>query len=156
MDISCAFYLLFSLHSGPVAKLPVFSFYPKLIKSLILHPQFSHSRCPFSAEAENSVRKQCWLFWKNNCLHIRYPGGKGFVMFWEKDRGSMKRRECQPAFLPLVFTSGCGVYSHLLTGKASTDVSFDHISFLQRIYRLFTCLLRSTHMNCMFVKVFFN
>lgn len=125
----CLLHLLFSLHSGPMAKLPVSLFYPKLIKSLILHPQFSHSRCPFSAEAENSVWKQCWLFWKNNYLHIGYPGGKGFVMFWEKDRGIMKRRECQPTFPP-----GCGDYSHLLTGKASTDVTFDHISFLQIIH----------------------
>lgn len=86
-----------------MAKLPMSSVYPKLVKSLILHPQFSHSRCPFGSEAENSVWKQCWLFWKNNCLHIRNPGGKGFVMFWEKgQRGSMKRRECQPTPPPFL------------------------------------------------------
>lgn len=74
-----------------MAKLPMSSVYPKLVKSLILHPQFSHSRCPFGSEAENSVWKQCWLFWKNNCLHIGYLGGKGFVMFWEKDKEEVWR-----------------------------------------------------------------
>ncbi len=77
------------LANGQIAH--VFHVYPRLIKSLILHPQFSHSRCPFGSEAENSVWKQCWLLWKNNCLHIGYPGGKGFVMFWEKDKEEVGR-----------------------------------------------------------------
>lgn len=136
-----------------MARLPSSSFYPKLMKSLILHPQFSHSRCPFGTEAENSVWKQCRLFWKNNCLHIGYPGGKGFVMFWEKDREEVWRGGNANQLFPLVFTSRYGVYSYLLRGKASTDATFDHIWYLQII---FTCLFRSTHMNCIYVKVFFN
>lgn len=116
--------------------------YPKLIKSLILHPQFSHSRCPFGSEAENSVWKQCWLFWKNNCLHIGYPGGKGFVMFWEKDKeevwrgGNANQLSSPSSLLSPLDVEFISTYSQEKHKLMLLLISFP--LFLQRLWIIFT------------------